>query len=68
MTGYEGQLTCWGFVSTYILSTHQETKCILSFGAGCTLETIGKKFCNHERDLNEDEYTLKKNRKQVLII
>ncbi len=25
----------WGFWSTYILNTHQETKCILSFGAGC---------------------------------
>ncbi len=30
-------LTCRGLCFTYIISTHQETKCILSFGAGCRL-------------------------------
>ena len=39
---------CWGSSSGYILSTHWETKCILSFGAGCTYGNakicIGAKF------------------------
>ena len=47
---------CLGSSSGYILSTHSETKCILSFGAGCSnlgnnVEDLLDKYINSDRRL-----------------